>query len=118
MAKMLLSVPDERALLRGKAGRQVLLRVKSTAGQIRDVIATPISAQEERNLRYKEWEYSRRLKVEADSQGHIGYVHLRAMGSERHRAVGARVLSGLRPPGLIIDVRHNGGGNIDSWLLG
>ena len=40
----LLGVADERALLRGKAGRQVLLRVKSTAGQIREVIATPVAA--------------------------------------------------------------------------
>ena len=79
----LLGVPDERALLRGKAGRQVLLRVKSTSGQIREVIATPVSANDERSLRYKEWEYTRRLKVESDSQGRIGYVHLRAMGSRR-----------------------------------
>src|SRR5271157_2443470 len=66
----LLGVSDERALLRGKAGRQVLLRVKSTSGQIREVIATPVPEMEERNLRYKEWEYSRRLKVESASQGH------------------------------------------------
>ena len=94
-----LSVPDERALLRGKAGRKVLLRVKSAAGQTRDVMVTPISEKDERNLRYTEWEYSRRQKVETDSQSQIGYVHLRTMGVGRHRTVGARVLSGVRPPG-------------------
>jgi tricorn protease len=114
----LLGVPDERALLRGKAGRQVLLRVKSTSGQIREVIVMPISAQDERNLRYKEWEYTRRLKVDAESQGHIGYVHLRAMGSGDIEQWAREFYPVFDRQGLIIDVRHNGGGNIDSWLLG
>jgi len=113
----LLGVSDERALLRGKAGRQVLLRVKSTSGQIREVIATPVSDRDERNLRYKEWEYSRRLKVESDSQGHIGYVHLRAMGSSDIEQWARDFYPVFDRQGLIIDVRHNGGGNIDSWLL-
>ncbi|HXJ94426.1 MAG TPA: S41 family peptidase [Terriglobia bacterium] len=114
----LLSVPDERELLRGKAGRQVLLRVRSSSGQTRDVIATPVSALDERSLRYKEWEYSRRLKVDADSQGHIGYVHLRAMGSGDIEEWAREFYPVFDRQGLIIDVRHNGGGNIDSWLLG
>jgi len=113
-----LGVPDERALLRGKAGRQVLLRVKSASGQIREVIVTPVSAQDERNLRYKEWEYTRRLIVEKDSQGHIGYVHLRAMGSGDIEQWAREFYPVFDRQGLIIDVRHNGGGNIDSWLLG
>jgi tricorn protease len=113
----LLGVPDERALLRGKAGRQVLLRVKPTSGQVREVIVTPISTQDERNLRYKEWEYTRRLKVEAESQGHIGYVHLRAMGSGDIEQWAREFYPVFDRQGLIIDVRHNSGGNIDSWLL-
>ena len=40
-------------------------------------------------------------------------------GTERHESVGREFLSGLHDrQGLIIDVRHNNGGNIDSWLLG
>jgi tricorn protease len=112
-----LGVPDERALLRGKAGRQVLLRVKPVSGQIREVIVTPISAQDERSLRYKEWEYTCRLKVEAESQGRIGYVHLRAMGSGDIEQWAREFYPVFDRQGLIIDVRHNGGGNIDSWLL-
>jgi tricorn protease len=114
----LLGAPDERALLRGKAGRQVFLRVKSSAGQTRDVIVTPISARDNRNMAYKEWELSRRMKVEADSQGHIGYVHLRAMGSGDIEQWAREFYPVFDRQGLIIDVRHNGGGNIDSWLLG
>jgi tricorn protease len=113
-----LSAPDERALLRGKAGRKVLLRVKNTAGQTRDVLVTPVSDDADRNLRYTEWEYSRRLKVDAESQGHIGYVHLRAMGSGDIEQWVRDFYPVFDRQGLIIDVRHNGGGNIDSWILG
>jgi len=114
----LLGVADERALLRGKAGRQVFLRVKSASGQTRDVIVTPISAKDDANMLYKEWELSRRQKVEADSQAHIGYVHLRAMSSKDIEQWAREFYPVFDRQGLIIDVRHNGGGNIDSWVLG
>ncbi len=78
----LLDVTDERVLLRGKAGTQVLLKVKSASGATRDVLVTPIKERDEARLRYAEWEYSRRLTVEKDSNNSIGYVHLQAMGPE------------------------------------
>jgi tricorn protease len=114
----LLGVTDERALLRGKAGTQVLLTVKSSGGATRDVLVTPINSRDEANLRYKEWEYSRRLQVEAESKGQIGYVHLRAMGPNDIDQWTRDYYPVFNRQGLIIDVRHNGGGNIDSWLLG
>jgi tricorn protease len=114
----LLGVADERVLLRGKAGRQVFLRVKAPSGQTRDIIVTPISANDDANMLYKEWELSRRLKVESDSQGHIGYVHLRAMGPDDIEQWAREFYPVFDRQGLIIDVRHNRGGNIDSWLLG
>jgi tricorn protease len=113
-----LGVTDERALLRGKAGRKVLLHVKNASGQVRDVLVTPVSEDDERKLGYSEWEYSRRLKVEANSQGQIGYVHLRAMGSGDIEQWVRDFFPVYDRQGLIIDVRHNGGGNIDSWILG
>lgn len=114
----LLSVSDERELLRGKAGRKVLLAVKRSSGPTREVLATPISEGDERNLRYEEWEYSRRLKVDEQSKGRIGYVHLRAMGARDIEQWAREFYPVFDRQGLIIDVRHNGGGNIDSWLLG
>ncbi len=113
----LLSVSDERELLRGKAGRQVLLRVKSRTGETRELLARPISSDDEDNLRYTEWEYSRRLKVESASASHIGYVHLRAMGANDINQWAREYYPIFNRQGLIIDVRHNQGGNIDSWLL-
>jgi tricorn protease len=111
------SVPDERALLRGKAGTQVLLRVRSSGGETRDVLVTPIKAADEANLRYSEWEYTRRLKVDAESEKKIGYVHLRAMGPGDIDQWAREYYPIYKRQGLIIDVRHNHGGNIDSWLL-
>ena len=112
-----LSVPDERVLLRGKAGTQVLLHVKPATGDARDVLVTPISARDDAGLRYTEWEYSRRLAVEKASKGTIGYVHLRAMGSDDIDQWARDFYPVFDRQGLIIDVRHNHGGNIDSWLL-
>lgn len=112
-----LSVSDERALLRGKAGRKVLLRVRSASGETREVLVTPVSAREERSLRYKEWEYTRRQKVESESNGRIGYVHLQAMGPNDIEQWTREFYPVFDRQGLIIDVRHNNGGNIDSWLL-
>jgi len=80
-------------------------------------LATPIKAADETNLRYAEWEYTRRLKVDAESGGQIGYVHLRAMGSEDIDQWARDYYPIYKRQGLIIDVRHNHGGNIDSWLL-
>ena len=114
----LLSVPDERALLRSKAGMQVLLRVKPVSGETRDVLVTPMKAKDEAKLRYTEWEYTRRLKVESDSNGQIGYVHLNAMGPDDIAQWAREYYPVFNRQGLIIDVRHNHGGNIDSWLLG
>jgi len=113
----LLGDADERSLLRGKAGQQVMLRVKPASGDARDVLVKPISSHDDANMRYAEWEYSRRLKVDAASDNTIGYVHLRAMGSGDIEQWAREYYPIYKRQGLIIDVRHNGGGNIDSWLL-
>ena len=112
-----LSVTDERVLLRGKAGTQVLLRVKSPAGATREVLVTPMKEGDEERLRYSEWEYTRRRMVETASDSTIGYVHLQAMGHEDIEQWAREFYPVYDRQGLIIDVRHNEGGNIDSWLL-
>ncbi len=104
-------------LLRNQAGQQVLLSVKPASGKSRDVIVKPISLDQEFNLRYEDWEYSRRMMVEKLGKGEIGYVHLRAMGSKDIADWARDYYPIFNRKGLIIDVRHNGGGNIDSWIL-
>jgi tricorn protease len=114
-----LSGPDPGELLRNQSGKQVLLRVcPKGKTETRDVIVKPISMQDEYDLRYREWEYSRRQKVEQASGGKIGYIHLRAMGSDNINQWVEEYSPVFNREGLIIDVRHNQGGNIDSWILG
>jgi tricorn protease len=115
--RSLLSVRDERELLRSKAGQQVMLEVKNTAGETREVLVRPISEATDGRMRYAEWEYTRRTKVEVESKGTIGYVHLQAMGPEDIDQWARDYFPAFNRQGLIIDVRHNQGGNIDSWLL-
>lgn len=109
--------PNE--LLRGQAGRQVLLEVRSQAeGKTRSVIVQPVSATRDADLRYDEWEYTRRQLVDRLGEGRVGYVHLRAMGADNIAEWAREYYPVFQRQGLIVDVRHNRGGNIDSWVLG
>jgi tricorn protease len=112
-----LGVADERSLLRGKAGQQVMLHVKPASGAEHDLLVKPISAGDDARMRYAEWEYSRRVKVEDESKGQIGYVHLQAMGPDDIEQWAREYYPIFDRQGLILDMRHNHGGNIDSWLL-
>ncbi len=112
------SATDPGPLLLGKAGRQVLLRVRSAGrGAERDIVVKPISMREAADLRYDEWEYTRRLMVDSLSGSRIGYVHLRAMGTGDAAQFTRDFQAALGKDALIFDDRHNRGGNIDSWVL-
>lgn len=114
-----LSAADPGALLRHQAGRQVLLTVADRpGGESREVIVEPLSPDQAAELRYDAWEYRRRLLVEEWGEGEIGYVHLRAMGGGNYTEWARHYFPVYDRKGLIIDVRHNRGGNIDSWILG
>jgi tricorn protease len=112
-----LGVADIGALLRDQADHQVLLRVRPRTGASREVVVTPVTQQREQALRYAEWEYTRRLAVESKGGGRMGYVHLRAMGGNDIAQWAREFYPSFNREGLIIDVRHNNGGNIDSWIL-
>ena len=113
-----LSVADLGLLLRNKAGKQVLLHVGPARGKARKVIVKPLTTQAAEDLRYHEWEYTRRLRTEKQGKGEIGYVHLRAMGASNFTQWAKGYYPVYTRQGLIIDVRDNRGGNIDSWILG
>lgn len=112
------NVPHPAVLLRQQAGRPVLLEVKPAAGgDVRQAMVKPLSSKSAADLRYSEWEYTRRLETEKLGQGAIGYVHLRAMGAANIAEWARDFYPVFQRQGLIIDVRHNRGGNIDSWIL-
>jgi tricorn protease len=108
--------PHLLELLRGQAGRQVLLDVKQGDKAVQRIV-TPVSQMRENQLRYNDWRVSRARAVEQAGQGRIGYVHLRAMGSADIADFVREFYAASDRDGLIIDVRYNNGGNIDSWIL-
>jgi len=112
-----LSVPDAAALLRDQAGKQVLLKLKPGEAEPFLRIVTPLPVAEASNLRYSDWQYTRRLIVDEKSKGEIGYAHLRAMGTENFYEFVRQAYAANDKAGLILDLRHNRGGNIDSWIL-
>jgi len=110
-----LSETDLGALFRNQVGKQVRIGLKSPKTGDRDIIVTPLG--NEYGLRYRDWEHSRRLKVDEMGEGKIGYVHLQAMGSNDISQWYKEFYPSYNRKGLIIDVRNNRGGNIESFIL-
>ena len=106
--------PDE--LLRNQAGKQVLIEVKRGTAT-HQAIVKPLTPEQDEAARYDEWEYATRQKVEQAGKGQIGYVHLRAMGADNIAEWARDFYPVFNRQGLIIDVRNNHGGNIDSWII-
>ena len=105
------------ALLANKVKVPVKLTLQDSKGATYDQVVTPISDFEEENLQTSEWEYTRRLDVDKKSNSQIGYVHLRAMTTSDMNDFVMNFYPVFNRSGLILDARHNGGGNIDSWIL-
>jgi len=81
------------------------------------VVAKPMSMPEEASLRYEDG--STRGACESKKKAAARWATFTCAPWARTTSTSGRaVLSGFRPPGLIIDVGTNGGGNIDSWILG
>jgi tricorn protease len=110
-------VKDVNQLLQNKADVPVRLKLKNSVGETYEEIVKPVSASAYASLRYKEWEYTRRIAVEKASDNKISYLHLRAMGGDDFDDFVKNFYPAIGKEGLIIDVRHNRGGNIDSWIL-
>ena len=113
----LTAVKDIAELLANKVNIPVKLSLLNRQQKPYDQVVRPFSAGSEAALRYTEWEMSRRHMVDSVSREDIGYVHLRAMGGSDMDDFVKQFYPVFTRKGLILDVRHNNGGNIDSWVL-
>eukprot|EP00593_Proboscia_inermis_P006984 CAMPEP_0171309768 /NCGR_PEP_ID=MMETSP0816-20121228/19961_1 /TAXON_ID=420281 /ORGANISM="Proboscia inermis, Strain CCAP1064/1" /LENGTH=292 /DNA_ID=CAMNT_0011793529 /DNA_START=90 /DNA_END=965 /DNA_ORIENTATION=+ len=119
-------------LLCGTAGQSVRLDVirnsdrsnlnnsEATKEQLSSIMVVPISKSAANNLRYSSWEYKTRVKAQTlarKSNFTTGYIHLRDMESGGMDAFAKGYYPDYNKDAMIIDVRHNVGGDIDSWLL-
>ena len=110
-------VPDIAELLANKVSIPVKLSLTDASGNYYEQVVKPISAGDDYSLRYAEWELGRRKLVDSIGKNDIGYIHLQAMGSNDMDAFVKQFYPVVDRKGLIIDVRKNNGGNIDSWIL-
>jgi tricorn protease len=111
------TVVELTAQLRQKAGRQVLLELRTGEGATRKTIVTPAAAPREVEFKRRDWVWQRRERVEAASKGRFGYLHLRAMAPADLADFARDFYPVHEREGLIIDVRQNSGGNIDSIVI-
>lgn len=116
-----LSAPSLGYFLRGSAGESVLLQVlRSGANEEEHLIVVPIDQDAAADLRYRAWEYKTKVLAEQKAKEigfTVGYTHLRAMGRSDINDFSRTFYPYHNADALVIDVRHNHGGNIDSWLL-
>ena len=110
-------VNDIAELLANKVNIPVKLSLINKNNKPYEAVVKPCSAQTAYSMRYEEWELNNRRKVDSMSNEDIGYVHLKAMTSNDMDDFVKQFYPVFNRKGLIIDVRENRGGNIDSWVL-
>lgn len=69
------------------------------------------------DIKYEEWVEKNREFVERESKGQIAYVHIRAMNQPSLARFRNEIDRFWQAKGIIVDIRYNGGGNIDQELL-
>lgn len=109
------TIPDIAKALQNQAGKQVLLSL-TRANENLNTIVKPSSTRDDYYHRYFDWVTKNQQKVhKADAK--LGYLHLRAMGSGDVESFAREFYAQYKKQGLIIDVRRNNGGNVDSWII-
>lgn len=103
--------------LRQQAGQQVLLTLRRGTAPEHRTVVVPVRMDRDAALRYGDWVERGRARVEQAGQGRIGYLHLRAMTVGDMATFVREFYANVDREGLIIDVRRNRGGNIDSWII-
>ena len=68
-------------------------------------------------LRYREWVERNRAAVHQASGGQVGYLHIPDMAARGYAEFHRGFLGELDYPGLIVDLRFNGGGSVSALLL-
>ena len=99
-----------------KAGEEVLLELRRGRETIQEIVV-PRTLWSTRPLHYLDWVERNRDRVADASDNSVGYLHMRAMGSSDAASFARDFFEHFDKDGLIIDVRGNSGGNIDSMIL-
>ena len=88
---------------------------------VESIVTVPQSPSDSYSHLYRAWEWKTEQlaeKLAADAGISVGYVHLQSMsGVQAEDAFARGFFPNYHKQGFILDVRHNIGGNIDSWVL-
>ena len=110
------SLADLRMALASKAGQQVRLDFTRDGAEMSEIV-TPMNARGRVMAEYYDFTEGRKAATTELSGGQVGYLKLRAMGGNDIASFARDFFSQIDKQGLIIDVRNNSGGNIDSILI-
>jgi len=88
-------------------------------------VPSPVGAREVRiktvtslrNIKYEEWVKTNRDYVDELTNGEIAYVHIRSMNRSSLQKFENEINQFHNRKGIVVDIRYNGGGNIDQQLL-
>jgi tricorn protease len=112
--------PDSNlaAILTGDPARQVRVEVTSAKGEVRELSLRPTTYATVRRNLYEHWLEDMRASVAKQSDGRLGYLHVRGMNWPSFLRFEEELYKvGHGKDGLIIDVRNNGGGFTTDHLL-
>ena len=113
--KKISTIVDLKKSLRNQAGKQVLLHINRKKQSLKQIVV-PVSTRQDSSYRYLDWVAQNQEKV-AKSNSELGYLHMYAMTANDVNSFAREFYANIHKDGLIIDVRRNRGGNIDSWLI-
>jgi tricorn protease len=112
------SEKDLATTLAHQANQQVILTLKRKDNEPHHVVVRPTNGFGNFMLRYRDWVEGRKsLTTELAGNDSIGYLHIRAMGSNDIADFARNFYEHWDKDGIVIDVRSNRGGNIDSWII-
>ncbi len=112
----LLGSDNPYRLLQHKPG-PVTLTVNSKPAHdgAHQIIYKPLAS--EAYLLYLSWVNDNRRRVDAASDGRVGYLHIPDMSADGIYEFIKWYYPQIRKQGLVVDVRSNGGGNVSQWII-
>lgn len=111
------SQADVARALAGKVGQEVRIDL-TRGGSPRSAIVKPMPFQGSIGSAYNDRVVETRAVVDRLSGGKLGYVSLAAMGGDDVAEFARDFYGQSSREGMIIDVRDNNGGNVDSIIIG
>ena len=101
----------------GTVGKQVTLRISAAPKEAGAHDTTVLPIGDESELYYYDWVEANIKKVDAATEGKVGYIHVPEMLTPGLNEFAKHFYPQLGKKALIIDVRGNGGGNVSPMLI-